>query len=127
MDIFLLYVTSSALYNREYADGKSIILFIENELLATILTIVSSACLLPLSYLLIVQTKNFFANKTTSEKYSKGASQESVVEVKHSWYQNFYLMCCNKGEGSYSGPLKSFADTTLSKSTDYQMMIEDSA
>jgi hypothetical protein len=56
----------------------------------------------PLSFLLLVQTQNFFLNRTTNERFShsnRAGLNESVTELQHSTTsacENFKDMCLNR-------------------------------
>ncbi|CAG9310721.1 unnamed protein product [Blepharisma stoltei] len=125
-DFLLLYICSHAFVFGSKQGGEIEKLpYFESDFIAGLLGALGLLGIFPISYLVVIQTKNFCINKTTSEQFSKGASKDKTNENKNCWLSNFYLMCCNEGEGSYKHGAKSFSSTN-SKASDYQMMFEES-
>lgn len=97
------YVDIRAFINSEYHGQIDTLDIFWRSILACALAIISGGFFLPVLLLFVVQTKNFWSNTTTNERYSRSAralascdrADSDTLVNRKSVVRNWVSMCCN--------------------------------
>ncbi|CAG9311982.1 unnamed protein product [Blepharisma stoltei] len=105
--IFAISLSLKVLIDPEL-DAHAFDVALETSVAFSVITIIiASAFMMPVTFLVSVQTKNFWTNRTTSERFSKpmkskesASSTVSFLSIDQNGFKNCWEMLCNKGVSS---------------------------